>query len=120
VKSADNPQPSQVRKEGIPRILFRHQKIEEMRRILPVLWELHDRSAFALSPLTEFDRIALPHCVPKGLNLFELAQLGVEDCRTQLTHEVAGTDVDPGIFIDLSAEESGSIRAFLPDNLGSF
>ena len=38
----------------------------------------------------------------------------------QIGHQIAGADIAPGIFIDLTTEELAAVCAFFTDDLGSF
>src|SRR5690606_219431 len=71
-------------------------------------------------PIREFARIAIPYVMPRVLDLPELSELGVEDGRVQLAHQIAGTDVGPGVLVYLAPEEARPVGALLADDLSAF
>ena len=58
-----------------------------------------------LCPLGQFLVIPFPEIPAFRLNGFPLLELTVEEGGENVTHHVTGTDVDPGILVDLAPEE---------------
>src|SRR5574341_2081787 len=53
------------------------------------------------------------------LDFLTLLKLAVEKRRQNIGWKVGGTEVHPGVFVHLAAEEAGAVGAFLADDLGA-
>src|SRR5262249_37206798 len=73
-----------------------------------------DSSAFG--PRTQLHIVSLPYPAPMCLNRLPLLQLCVEESREDITHQIAGADVHPCVFVHLSAKEPAAIGSFLADD----
>src|ERR1700759_2242064 len=62
--------------------------------------------------------IAAPDREPVGRDPFGLLQLGPQERRRDLARQERGSDVLPGIFVDLAAKEPAAVGAFLAHDLG--
>src|SRR5690242_18381777 len=60
-----------------------------------------------------------PDCATLSGDLIEVLQLSPEKCGRDFAQQVRGADVLPRVFIDLPAEELGTVGAFLLDDLRS-
>src|SRR5262249_54310756 len=79
-----------------------------------------DRAAELSSPLEVLERLVI--CLPDRDSLrrdrARLLELGSEEGRADVADEVRGTEVDPGVLVDLTAEELAAVGPFLLDDLG--
>ena len=62
----------------------------------------------------------MPNFTPPFLDLLAGFQLCVQHGSQGLGRNIAGADVDPGVFIDLAAEEAGAVGAFFAEDFGPF
>jgi hypothetical protein len=75
--------------------------------------------AVVFCPGGEAGFVAVPDaaaCFVDGMQIFEL---GEEEGGRQVGHDVAGAEVDPGVFVDLPAEEAGAVGALFPEYFGA-
>ena len=57
--------------------------------------------------------VGLPDATACGLDFGGAFELRAEEGRQDIGQQVAGAHVDPGVFIDLAAEEAAAIGALL-------
>src|SRR5437773_9343553 len=59
--------------------------------------------------------VVFPDATALALNLFPCFQLGQQESGQQIGRQITGTDIDPGIFVDLSPEKLATIGSLLAD-----
>src|SRR6201999_3423118 len=62
--------------------------------------------------------IAAPDRDPLGRDALRLLQLRPQERRRDLARQERGSDVLPGVFVDLAAKEPAAVGAFLAHDLG--
>src|SRR5687768_8946042 len=62
---------------------------------------------------------ALAHAVARGLARGRAIELRDQDGGEHVARQVARAEVDPGVLVDLAAEEAGAVGALLADDLGA-
>ena len=64
--------------------------------------------------------ISIPYGKPLPGDPVGLLELGVKKSGNQFARNVTGSDIHPGVFVDHSAEEPGTVCTFFPDDLRPF
>ena len=77
------------------------------------------RTPFCAAQSDQAGGIGLPDALARALDLLAVLELGVEEGGQDVGGQVAGADVDPGVFVHLPAEEAAAVGAFLADDLGA-
>jgi len=63
--------------------------------------------------------VVIPDLQPFGGDGLGFLHLGPEEGGDQFAGEVGGADVDPGVLVDLAAEELAAVGAFFTDDFGA-
>ena len=79
-------------------------------------WDARQFDAAGLCQRQEAVVVLLPQCQTALVDAFRHFQLAPQVSGLQVRHQIAGTDVAPGIFIDLATEELAAVGAFLADD----
>ena len=89
-------------------------------RVVPAV-RGHDRPAQQAACLERRERrvVALPDREPRGRDALGLLELRGEERGDDLARQVRRADVDPGVLVDLAAEELRAVGALLADDLGA-
>ena len=118
VEDRVDPLDGEVRDERVARTLVLDEKIVEMP-VLPAVprddWPAHPPSRSSASKASGSDPRSLSRRARDRVGLLEL---GPQERRDDLARQVRRADVDPGVLVDLAAEELPAVRALLADDLG--
>src|SRR5262249_20058169 len=81
----------------------------------------HDRQPQKSLVLKRFQRLVveLIDLSPPFRDGVQEFELGIEKSATNLARNVAGADIDPGVFIHLTAEELPAVGPLVANNLGA-
>src|ERR1700674_5738874 len=99
----------QVRNEPLTLSQVRHEQIEHVIGLLGMSgddWEPH---VLLLRPVPEVGPVEIPDPLPCGLDVVPSLELAEEHRRQKIGRQVAGSDVDPRVLVDLPSEEAAAI-----------
>src|SRR5659263_472053 len=88
-----------------------------MGRMPAMLRYLHQRYALLLGPLRQSGLVAIPHVVAPVLDLAKGLQLSSEHGCQQVTGEIGGSLIHPGVFVDLSPPVARPVRTLFAQDL---
>ena len=90
--------------------------IEHVRIVLAVRRYARQLDAPSLRQRQETVVVLLPQCQTALVDAFRHFQLAPQVGGLQVRHQIAGADVAPGIFVDLTTEELAAVGALLADD----
>lgn len=90
--------------------------IEHVRVMHAVGRDYRQLDAAGLRQRQEAVIVLLPQCQTALVDAFRHFQLAPQVSGLQVRHQIAGTDVAPGIFVHLTTEELAAVGALLADD----
>src|SRR5215467_9545569 len=109
----------QMADESLPRVQVRKQHVEKMISGIAVGRHLRQAHAVSLCPGGEPLLIARKDASAPGLNILVVLELSQEEGREELRGQITRPDVHRSVLVDLTAEESAAVGAFLAQDLGT-
>src|SRR5258708_1992391 len=76
--------------------------------------------ASCLCPGTQSSVVVFPNASAFFLDRRPHFELRVEKCRQHITHEIARTDIDPGILVHQPAKKSAAVGSLFANDFGAF
>src|SRR6185312_5984384 len=90
-----------------------------VERLLAVRGNRGQGHAVLGGPRAEAAGIAFPDARAASLDVAPALELRAQERRLQIGHQEARADVDPGVLVDLAAEEAAAVGPFFAEDLGA-
>ena len=119
VEDREDPAGFQVLDELLAVLHRAHEHVEHVIRLLAVRRNDGQAHAMVGGPALELGVVPGPDSPPRGLHPLARFELRVEKGRQHVRRQIAGPHVDPGVLVDLAAEEPAAVRALLANDLGA-
>src|SRR5258706_14681707 len=75
-------------------------------------WDNWQPDISAVCPIVQAIAITRPYLLPPSLDPVPCFQLTIKKCRQKVRWQIAGTDINPGVFVYLPAKEPIAICPF--------
>ncbi len=96
-----------------------HAQPVEVGRVLGAGWQVRLLDAVARGPRRQLGVVAGPDPVAGALDRGRGLELGHQHRGQEVARQVARAELDPGVLVDLAAEEAGPVGALLAHDLGA-
>jgi len=113
VKDCVNVRLAKIGDEPLARGEIGKEQMEHVGRLNAVVRHERKRHSIGSCPVLQAGLIHLPDRSPTLLNEFSFFQLCSEMRRDQLRGQVARTEIDPAVLVDLTPEKARTIGSLL-------